>query len=161
MSEVKPVLYLGTKLVPYEERTFRIADLRDAMGYTHDHKQFYSEEQVQKLLAENERLRAEVERLTFEMGCLQQQYDERTAYMIVHRGAALACSDSVRAAYSDEHHRAERLAEALRSKATEWESWGVDPDHPVAGCPQDERASEIFQRCAAELRAALRPGEWR
>lgn len=69
---------------------------------------------VEQLQAENERLRAEVERLTFEMSCLQQQYDERTAYMIVHRGAALACSDSVRAAYYDEHHRAERLAEALR-----------------------------------------------
>lgn len=66
------------------------------------------------LQAENERLRAEVERLTFDMSCLQQQYDERTAYMIVHRGSALACSDSVRAAYSDEHERAERLAEALR-----------------------------------------------
>lgn len=65
------------------------------------------------LQAEVESLRAEVELLTFEMGCLQQQYDERTAYMIVHRGAWLACSDAVRSAYSDEHHRAERLEKTL------------------------------------------------
>lgn len=66
------------------------------------------------LQAEIEALRAQVERLTFEMERLQQQYDERTACMIVHRGSALACSDAVRAAYSEEHERAERLAEALR-----------------------------------------------
>lgn len=65
--------------------------------------------------AEIEALRAEVERLTFEMERLQQQSDERTACMIVHRGSALACSDAVRAAYSEEHERAERLAEALET----------------------------------------------
>lgn len=76
---------------------------------------YYTAEQVRACVETNtEALRAKVERLTFEMGCLQQQYDERTAYAIVHRGAALACSDAVRSAYSDEYHRAERLAEALR-----------------------------------------------
>src|SRR5690606_19814451 len=69
---------------------------------------------IDQLAAENEALRAEVERLTFEMGCLQQQYDERTACMIVYRGQALACSDAVRTAYSDERRRADKLAKALR-----------------------------------------------
>ncbi len=55
--------------------------------------------------------------------------------------------------------RAERLAEALRGKASEGEAWGTDPDHPIAGCPQDERANEIFQRCANELRALLRASD--
>jgi hypothetical protein len=93
------------------------------------------------LQAEIEALRAEVERLTFEMGCLQQQYDERTAYMIVHRGAWLACSDAVRSAYSDEHHRAERLAEALRiAKETmlsqvKWEACDC-------GCPQGRKPAD-------------------
>ena len=85
------------------------------------------------LQAENERLRAEVERLTFEMGCLQQQYDERTAYMIVHRGAWLACSDAVRSAYSEEHHRAERLAEALRLiESAKDRGFGIDYARGVA-----------------------------
>lgn len=61
-----------------------------------------------------EALWAEVKRLTLEMGRLQQQYDEQTACVIVHRGSELACSDAMRAAYYDERHRAERLAEALR-----------------------------------------------
>jgi hypothetical protein len=60
-----------------------------------------------------EAAREEVERLTLEMGRLQQQYDERTACVIVHRGSALACSYDVRTAYSDERRRAERLAELL------------------------------------------------
>lgn len=55
--------------------------------------------------------------------------------------------------------RAERLAEALRGKASEWEAWGTDPNHPIAGCPHDERANEIFQRCANELRALLHDQE--
>lgn len=49
-----------------------------------------------------------------EIEALRAEVERRTAYVIIHRGAALACSDAVRAAYSDEHHRAERLAEALR-----------------------------------------------
>lgn len=56
----------------------------------------------------------EVKRLTLEMGRLQQQYDEQTACVIVHRGSMIACSDAMRAAYYDEHYRAEWLAEALQ-----------------------------------------------
>lgn len=57
---------------------------------------------------------AEVKRLTLEMGRLQQQYDEQTACVIVHRGSALACSDAMRTAYYDERRRAERLAQVPR-----------------------------------------------
>lgn len=71
------------------------------------------------LITERDRLRMELDRL-------QQQYDERTACMIVHRGAALACSDAVRAAYCDEHERAERLAEALREIASQGPHYGPD-----------------------------------
>jgi len=61
-----------------------------------------------------EALWAEVKRLTLEMYRLQQQFDEQTACVIVHRGSALACSDAMLAAYYDERRRAEQLAEALR-----------------------------------------------
>lgn len=60
-----------------------------------------------------EALWAEVKRLTLETGRLQQQYDEQTACVIVHRGLMLACSDAMRAAYYDERHRAERLREEV------------------------------------------------
>lgn len=60
-----------------------------------------------------DRMWAEADRLAKEVIRIQQQYDERTACVIVHRGSALACSDAVRSAYLDEHHRAERLAELL------------------------------------------------
>ena len=66
---------------------------------------------------------SEVKRLTLEMGRLQQQYDEQTACVIVHRGSALACSDAVCAAYYDERRRAERLAEeneVLREALRGW-----------------------------------------
>lgn len=62
---------------------------------------------------ELEALRKRCEAVVFELDCLRTQYEERTAYTIIHRGAALACSSSMRDAYSDEHHRAERLANAL------------------------------------------------
>ena len=108
-----------------------------------------------RLQAEIEALRAEVERLTFEMGCLQQQYDERTAYMIVHRGAGLACSDAVRSAYSDEHHRAERLAEALRdvmpfvvTDVLEHCDGNKCREQWCAGCSGDDEASEAVARSA-------------
>lgn len=68
---------------------------------------------------------AERDRLRVELRCLREQYDERTACMIVHRGSALACSDAVRSAYSDEHHRAKRLAEALRAAWLDLEQ-GID-----------------------------------
>lgn len=61
-----------------------------------------------------EALWAEVKRLTLETGRLQQQYDEQTACVIVHRGTMLACSDAMRAAYYDERRRAERLEQALQ-----------------------------------------------
>jgi DNA repair exonuclease SbcCD ATPase subunit len=73
--------------------------------------------------AEIEAMRAGVERLTLEMRRLQQQYDERTACMIVHRGQALACSDAVHTAYSDERRRAERLAAALEAAREDAERW--------------------------------------
>jgi hypothetical protein len=38
---------------------------------------------------------------------LTAAYERMTAYIINHRGAALYCSDAMRAAYSDEHVRAE------------------------------------------------------
>lgn len=58
-----------------------------------------------------EGLWAEVKRLLLEMAYLQQQLDEHTACVIVHRGSALACSDAMRIAYYDERRRAERLRE--------------------------------------------------
>jgi len=60
-----------------------------------------------------EGLWAEVKRLMLEMARLQQQLDEQTDCVIVHRGSALACSDAMRIAYYDERRRAERLREEL------------------------------------------------
>lgn len=60
-----------------------------------------------------EALWAEVKRLTSEMSLLQQQYDELTAGMVVHRGQELACSEAMCAAYFDERRRAEQLTGAL------------------------------------------------
>ena len=106
--------------------------------------------EVKAQAAEIEALRAEVERLTFEMGCLQQQYDERPAYMIVHRGAWLACSDAVRSAYSDEHHRAERLAEALRGwwKMRRPVGWTEDQHR---ACPHVNLATDAEKALATAL----------
>jgi hypothetical protein len=81
-------------------------------------------------------LQAEIEALRAEAGRLQQQYDERTACMIVHRGQALACSDAVRAAYFDESRRADKLweeagrlraeVERLRSIISDIKDWDCD-----------------------------------
>lgn len=71
-----------------------------------------------------EALWAEVKRLTLEMGHLQQQYDEQTACVIVHRGSALACSDAMLTAYYDERRRAERLAEVLELMVTTHDEGG-------------------------------------
>lgn len=62
---------------------------------------------------DTEALWAEVKRLTLEMSRLQQQYDEQTACVIVHRGSALACSDAMRTAYYDERRRADKLEKRL------------------------------------------------
>src|SRR5690606_1472370 len=83
--------------------------------------------------AEANDARAEVEALRAEMGRLQQQYDERTACMIVYRGQALACSDAVRTAYSDERRRADKLAEALRLiESAKDRGFGIDYARGVA-----------------------------
>src|SRR5690606_1202989 len=51
--------------------------------------------------AHADRMWAEADRLAKEVVRIQQQHDERTACVIVHRGSALACSDAVRDAYLD------------------------------------------------------------
>lgn len=57
----------------------------------------------------------EIERLREKVDCLQQQYDERTACTIEHRGSTIACSDAMRTAYLDERRHADELADALRT----------------------------------------------
>lgn len=56
---------------------------------------------------------ADTDALRAELAGLTAQYEERTAYTIVHRGQALACSDAMRGAYADEHHRAEKAEAKL------------------------------------------------
>lgn len=68
-------------------------------------------------------LRAEVNRLTLELFRLQQQYDELSAGMIVHRGQELACSEAMCAAYFDERRRADKLVEVLREARDAIEDW--------------------------------------
>lgn len=67
------------------------------------------------LLAKSDRADA----LEAELAGLTAQYEERTAYTIVHRGQALVCSDAMRGAYSDEHHRANRADAALAHKVSD------------------------------------------
>jgi hypothetical protein len=45
---------------------------------------------------------------------------------------------------------------AVRELPEKWRAWRHAPEHPVEECLQDERAAEIFDRCADELEAALR-----
>lgn len=89
-------------------------------------------------------LQVKIEELREELRCLRQKYDERTACVIVHRGSALACSDAMRAAYSDERRRAERLAEALQ----------LAEEHIGALTPEWYSAG---QRVLAAIRAAKQP----
>lgn len=97
-----------------------------------------------------EALWAEVKRLTLETGRLQQQYDEQTACVIVHRGSALACSDAMRAAYYDERRRAERLAEALRGwwKTRRPVGWTEDQHR---SCPHVNLATDAEKALATAL----------
>lgn len=49
---MKPALVVGTKLLPYEERLFRSgADMAVKLGYTEDLAHYYSEAQVEDLVA--------------------------------------------------------------------------------------------------------------
>jgi hypothetical protein len=100
----------------------RDIDAEEAEGYAFNDRfpmpDWFKQQARASVEANAEALRAEVERLTLEVGRLQQQYDERTACMIVHRGQALACSDAVRAAYFDESRRADKLwGEVVRLRA--------------------------------------------
>lgn len=135
-------------------------------GHSNESMQHYARANVAHATAakdaEIEALRAEVERLTFEMGCLQQQYDERTSYVIVHRGAALACSESAHAAYTDEHHRAERLEEALR-ELQDLMLGQVKWTPCDCGCPQqrtpDGPHSVTWLRAAQQVEIAISKAE--
>lgn len=69
---------------------------------------------------EIERLRAEVAAIAYERDGLRPQVDglraaleERTAYVVTHRGMALSCGNSMRQAYSDEKVRADHAESAL------------------------------------------------
>lgn len=55
-----------------------------------------------------ERKDAEIRNLQAELDGLRAQYEERTAYTVIHRGQALVCSDAMRQAYSGQIVRAER-----------------------------------------------------
>ena len=59
----------------------------------------------------------EIERLREKVASLQQQYDEKTACTIEHRGSTIACSDAMFDAYSDERRLAADLVEALQDLA--------------------------------------------
>lgn len=42
----EPAIFIGTKLVPYEERTFRTAGLAQKLGYDNDLRHFYTADQL-------------------------------------------------------------------------------------------------------------------
>lgn len=42
-------------------------------------------------------------------------------------------------------------AAEVQALVERWRAWKHDPNHPVEGCPADERAAEIFDLCADEL----------
>lgn len=85
--------------------------------------------------------------LEAELAGLTAQYEERTAYTIVHRGQALVCSDAMRGAYSDEHHRANRAEAELAALKASIEAapvgttteWGIKLDDPDAAPAQGQR----------------------
>src|SRR5690606_18392482 len=112
---------------------------------------YWRNERAERAEARADKLLAAAKRLTQEVGRLQQQYDERTACVIAHRGSALACSDAVRSAYSDERRRADRLAEALRNSADALERLAFAIRAPNAHTP---RLVEL----AIAMRAAAHPG---
>ena len=112
---------------------------------------YWRNERAERAEARADKLLAAAKRLTQEVGRLQQQYDERTACVIAHRGSALACSDAVRSAYSDERRRADRLAEALRNSADALERLAFAIRAPNAHTP---RLVEL----AIAMRAAGHPG---
>ncbi len=41
-----PALFIGTKLVPYEDRQFHTEGLAEKLGYSHNVRKYYSEEQM-------------------------------------------------------------------------------------------------------------------
>jgi len=94
-----------------------------------------------------EALWEEVKRLTLEMGRLQQQYDEQTACVIMHRGSELACSDAMRAAYYDERRRAERLEQALLDE----HDWLADALDALAEWRMDALVQEEGSRFWPEM----------
>lgn len=104
------------------------------------------QEMVLVLATDYEALRKRCEAVEFELDCLRAQYEERTAYTIVHRGAALCCSSAMRDAYSDEHHRAERLASALNApqSGNPCIECGADHGQPCT-CPQGDQAIAAAQ----------------
>lgn len=112
---------------------------------------YWRNERAERAEARADKLLAAAKRMTQEVGRLQQQYDERTACVIAHRGSALACSDAVRSAYSDERRRADRLAEALRNSADALERLAFAIRAPNAHTP---RLVEL----AISMRAAAHPG---
>ena len=59
-------------------------------------------------------LRAEVERLHFELDMLRGNYEQQTAYTIIHKGALRYCNSSMRDAYSDETARADAAERRVR-----------------------------------------------
>lgn len=64
-------------------------------------------EQAEDRLREWDKLRAEVERLHFELDMLRGNYEQQTAYTIIHKGVLRYCNSSMRDAYSDETARAD------------------------------------------------------
>lgn len=78
--------------------------------------------------------------LRFELANLRALYDERTAYVIVHKGAALACSDAMRQAYSDQTVELDALKARVEAghvgsvSQVEWE----DSDRIVLHIEKDE-----------------------
>lgn len=58
----EPDLYIGTKLLPYEERHFGSAAIGKALGYTDNPRVFYSAAKVSLLLDEIASLRKDADR---------------------------------------------------------------------------------------------------
>lgn len=58
-------------------------------------------------------------------------------------------------AFTEELRRKSAAYDALVALPATWRAWRNDPDHPVEGCASDERAAEIFDRCADDLARLL------